>query len=200
MSAPNGGYRWISQFSGNPYDPGGPVETLELQRQDNFELHILGLSLESEAEGAKDNNLVFAVETAALPSTSNEEVNVPWGNRVIKVAGKVAFDSQSVNLKDFIGADIEALIWKWRCQVYNPETDQVGWAAEYKKEALLYEFSPEGTIARIWKYVGMWPQQVNFGSLDQSSGDKKMIECTLSYDYAFRYDESRGKMLAPTAR
>lgn len=79
---------------------------------------------------------------------------------------------------------IAAAIIRWRRQVYNPETGSIGLARDYKKNADLTLIAPDQSQVRIWKFVGMWPQAVKYGTYDMTTSDKVNVEVTLRYDKA----------------
>ena len=81
---------------------------------------------------------------------------------------------------------IERIIYNWQNLVTNPETGQQGWAYNYKCDAEIIEYAPDGSSLSVWVLRGLWPSEVNYGSLDKSSGDLKQIEVTLSYDLAYK--------------
>ena len=82
---------------------------------------------------------------------------------------------------------MESIIDAWRKQVYDPETDQIGWATQYKKDGMVTEFGPDGTFFRNWKIKGVWPSGVNYGSsMSHEGSEVKKLEMTLAYDKAFR--------------
>jgi len=150
----------------------------EVQRQNNFEIFIYGI------DGATD--ITLAVTQGPTVTQSNEEIQLAFGNRNVKVAGKAQYDTGNLTVKDFIGADVSALIQAWQKQVFNPLTDQVGLAANYKKQARLVQYSPDGSTSRSWVLTGVWPQQVNYGTNDYTASDAQQIDITLMYDLAIQ--------------
>jgi sugar lactone lactonase YvrE len=70
--------------------------------------------------------------------------------------------------------------------VYDAATDTIGWAADYKKTGIVYEFSPDGSVVRTWRLEGCWPSSVAFGEFSNDGADKKTITITVTYDKAFR--------------
>lgn len=150
----------------------------EVYRTFNFEI-------EFSLSAITQTKLRLAVDSAFLPSESNEEITLAYGNRNVYVAGKAAFETGSVSVKDFIGDDIEEIIEKWRSVVYNPATDSIGFSSAYKVDGSIYKCAPDGTKEAIWKLEGCWPTSVNYGSLDYNSSDIKKIEMTIRYDRAY---------------
>lgn len=149
----------------------------EVQRTNNFQVQF-------NIDGAE--TLMFAVESFPLPTIANEPLELPHGNTRVKVAGQASFEGGDLVVKDFIVADTEKVIEQWRRKVYDPETDQIGWAADYKVTGYVYEFSPDGSVSRTWKLLGCWPSSVSYGELSNDGSDKKQITITITYDKAIR--------------
>lgn len=151
------------------------VKTYEIQRTNNFELVIEGFG----------DEFTLSVESCPLPNVSNDPIELAYGNSKVKVAGQASFDDIELTVKDAIGADMEAKLWEWRKQVYNPETDLIGWAADYKRNGRIHQYAPDGTYQRSWRVLGIWPTNFNPGDMNYDGSDKKVISMTLSVDKAY---------------
>ncbi|AMM44843.1 tail tube protein [Bacillus phage SP-15] len=156
----------------------------EPQRVNNFEVTIYGLP--GGAGAAKE--LTMAVSTFSKPNITNDPIEVPHGNSKVKFAGTTQFQgSETLEVVDYIGADIEKIVVDWHKQVYNPEDDTIGFAQNYKKKATITEFAPDGTMERSWTLLGLFPTGVNYGeNLNYEGNEVKKIQMTLSYDKAYR--------------
>ena len=151
----------------------------EIQRTNNFRVDI------NLSEFGGEVGLVsLACETSGLPNSSTDPLEAPYGNSTVKVAGKTNFDDISITVKDFIEKDIEAILMQWRYAVYNPETGKVGWARNYKREARITLYAPNGECERVWIATGVWPTTLELGDLDYSSSDLRKVTMTLSVDHA----------------
>lgn len=148
----------------------------EPQRQYQWTLSIVGL------EGS--DVIEMALRTAALPSTSSDEIELPFMNSRVYVAGKRSYENGSIALNDFVDKNTAAIIHKWDLRVFDPETGGQGYAKDYKKSGLLVLYDPPLKDSRIWELRGIWPQAINYGSLDYSASDGVQIELTLRYDKA----------------
>ena len=154
----------------------------EVQRTNNFKITFGDLG------GAADIEL--ACESTGLPSITNDPIELAYGNTKVKVAGQASVDDISVTVKDFIEPDIEKILWKWRLQVFNPETGKVGWAKVYKKSATITQYGPNGEAERKWCLKGVWPTNLDLGELNYDGGDKKSITMNLSVDIAYMVDRN----------
>lgn len=156
------------------------TRTYEVQRTNWFYVTLdLGL------EGFDSNDITLAVESIGIPSVSNDPIELAYGNTKVKVAGQATYDDVSLVVKDFIEADIELALTKWRAMVYNPENDSMGWASKYKKDGTITQYGPDGSCKRKWKLIGVWPTNLDLGELNYDGGDKKTITMNLSVDRAY---------------
>ena len=151
----------------------------EIQRTNNFRIDINLTEF-----GGEIGQIALACETTGLPNSNTDPLEAPYGNSMVKFAGKTNFDDISITVKDYIEKDIEAILMRWRYAVYNPDTGKIGWAQYYKREARITLYSPNGTRERSWVATGVWPTSVELGDLDYSSSDLRKITMTLSVDHA----------------
>ena len=150
----------------------------EVQRTNNFRF-IAPTAIDP------DGLIELACESTGLPTISNDPIELSHGNSKVKVAGQATVDDVSVVVKDFITPDIEKLLWQWRLKVYNPETGKVGWAQNYKHDAKIIQYGPNGEVKRTWQLKGCWPTSLDLGELNYEGGDKKSITMNLSVDNAY---------------
>jgi hypothetical protein len=152
-------------------------EGWEIQRKNNFELTVPGV-------GESERALALGVVSASLPTESNEVITVNYGNTNIKVAGTVSFEGGTLVVRDLIQKDMERIIDKWRALVHDKETKAIHLAPEYKRQARITQYAPDGSYERVWKLRGMWPSSVNYGELSNNDGSLKEITVTFQYDEA----------------
>lgn len=151
----------------------------EVQRANNFEVVFTNL-------GANTQTLSLAVTSTSIPDDSNGVITLSYQNANVKVAGVHSTGDISLTVKDFITADVEAIIRDWRKEVYDPDTGAIGFAEDYKKSANLYEYSPDGQYVRRWLLTGCWPVSASFGSYSYDSNNTREISMTISCDKATR--------------
>lgn len=153
-------------------------EGFEIQRMNNFEIQIDGVT--------RDNRvLIWAVLSGFLPNESNEVIALNYGNTQVTVAGAARpNNSGTLVVRDFVQKDVERDIDAWRATVYNKDTDAIGLAFNYKKEAKVVQYAPDGTMIRTWDLEGVWPSAVDYGTVGQENTGVKTISVTLQYDKA----------------
>ena len=70
----------------------------------------------------------------------------------------------------------------WHDMVYDPLTDEIGYAKDYKKDGILTEYTAKGDFVRQWILQGCWPSQISLGDFNQEGGSVRQITVTLTYD------------------
>lgn len=161
------------------------TKEFQLQRKNHFEIYFTpGTDQDIEI----DPNLRFMVVSFPLPKETTESTDVSYFNQTIKTAGKTSFDSTTLVLRDAIHYDTELNFLKWRKRVYDPATGKMGIAADYKIDAVVLEYTPNGEEYRKWKLVGCWPAGIDYGEMSYEDGGEKQLSVTINYDYAYRDD------------
>ena len=154
------------------------------QMQGHFELRV-----QPKAGSGATNweSLVsLHVDTSALPTYTFEEVEALTINGRSYFAGAATFESMSITSKDLIDGKTARGWLKWSKLIYDVQTGRLGLASDYKRQCFVYQYAPNGWNQRKWIFDGMWPQTINFGTLDLSATTTiNMIEVTLRYDKAY---------------
>jgi len=177
----------------NPIAIGLHNNTLyEPQRSNHFEVYIYLPAILCNGDAAKIEQwrkyITLATTDFSLPSITVAPVQIPYGNTKINLAGSVEYGgADTLTCVDFIGADVEGILYAWQNLVYNPETAQIGWAYNYKTDAKVLEYSGDGECLSSWILRGVWPSGVTYGdSLTKGDSAVKNVSVTLSYDLAYR--------------
>lgn len=162
----------------------------EPQRTNNFEVQIAGLDnlVNANGESIQMSNagqlITLSVASYSAPQINLGNIPISYGNNKVKFAGLPEFPDSTIVLNDYIGIDIEYIISKWQSCVYDPVSQKIGLAKNYKKTAYLHEFDPAGTNVRSWKLLGVWPAQMQLGDFNQEGNAARQITLTLIYDQA----------------
>lgn len=134
----------------------------------------------------KAGEITLAVESAWMPTEMNEPIELHYGNEVQYVAGKARWEFGQLVIRDMVDKDIAQALADWRKTVYNPQTGQIFFAANYKVMGDLILLDPTGAGDRVWKVEGLWPSQVSFGSIDYTQNDIVRLQVTIAFDRAYR--------------
>ena len=153
----------------------------QLQNRNHFEVVF-----DNKNNMGWDSNMTLLVKSFPLPRESTEVNTIDHFNQQIKLAGKTTFEGGELVIHDAISYDTEKMFRQWRKQVYDAKKGIMGYAANYKQNGTITEYSPNGEKYREWTLIGCWPSNVNYGDLDYEAGGVKDITATIVYDWAYR--------------
>lgn len=167
----------------------------EPQRTNNFEVQITGLNNLASVDKGRilasnaGDIITLSVASYDAPQINITPITVSYWNNKIKFAGLPEFPDSSIVLNDYIGLNVERILSAWQKLAYNPKTQKIGQATNYKKIAYLIEYAPDGTQARQWQLTGCWLAALQLGSFSQEGNAVRQITATMTYDYAIPLDE-----------
>lgn len=176
----------------NPVSLGLHNNTLyEPQRTNHFEVYIYLPTILAGGDAAKTEQLrkyiTLSTKSFALPNVAVQPITIPYGNTEIKIAGQASYGgSGNLVCTDFIGADVEGILYAWQELIFSRETAQIGWAYNYKTDAKVLEYSPDGACLATWILRGVWPSEIDFGSFNKDNSSIKEVTVNLQYDIGYR--------------
>ncbi len=124
----------------------------------------------------------FLMKSAARPSITTEEVEIPYINHTRYVAGKTKFDTLSVTLYDPIAPSGAQQVMEWIRTHFESVSGRAGYADFYKRDIQLKMLDPVGTVVELWDIKGAFITAANFGDLDYGTTDPTDIQLTIRYD------------------
>ena len=163
----------------------------QIQRKNHFEITFDSSMVNS--------GLSFLVTSFGLPKESTDTFKANFWNDSVNLPGKTNFETSQLVIRDAINYDTEKKFLGWRLRVYNPKTGKVGYAEDFKSNAIVKEYSPSGDVVRTWQLIGCWPSSVEYGELNYEDSGEKQISVTIMYDKAYRTDISDIEANLPTA-
>lgn len=150
------------------------AKILEPMRNNNFEVTIPSLE--------NGDNVTLSVASYSAPQINVSTIQVSYANSKVKFAGLPEFPDSTIVLNDYISMDTQDTIMAWHDIVYDPLTDEIGYAKDYKKDGILTEYTAKGDFVRQWILQGCWPSQISLGDFNQEGGSVRQITVTLTYD------------------
>ena len=166
------------------------------QLKNNFTLVVLGLENLARVGSNPDDlqegdiitnpqeEIILSLKSCDTPKVTQEPVNISRGNSVIKFAGKPTFDDINMVVYDYMGSNAKDTLLAWQNLSYNTRYDYIGSKGVYKKNCVLYEYTPDGTEVRHWNIRGAWLKSVTPDGFDYEAGDAVTISATMSIDWA----------------
>ena len=154
----------------------------EVQRQNHFEISINLDSLNLGSANVSEH-VRLCCTSASIPTISIDPIGLKHGNETINVAGAPKFASSTIKVYDTIGSNMANMLQQWFWKIFNPDTHLMGLVSSYKTDADLYLYSPDASVIRQWRLLGVFPTSLNFGDMSSDGGGGVMqISMELSVD------------------
>ena len=146
-------------------------------------------------------SLRLNVVKASVPSFTLQTLDYRRGNNVVHAAGTPEFTTGSIVVDDVVGLDTKSLLYSWLYLAYDPKTRRGGRMAEYKKEAVLMEYTQDYELLRTWKLHGCFITGIDEGEFDRENDSKRQLTVNFIFDDAEmevvekedRFDVATGK-------
>jgi hypothetical protein len=130
-----------------------------------------------------DERLLVNAKDATTPTFSVGIETQQGASLEYKFAKSVSYDDVKVSFYDAVG--MIRIFKAWRERVWTAE-DGLKVADRYKRNSRLDVYPPTWDIADgvSWKLTGSWPSVIRHGELTYTSSDVKLVEITVTYDWA----------------
>ena len=173
----------------------------------HFEIYIMGLNNDvfSHGEVFTGNNTFAKTVSAAgqitegdlgeilrlnvssfkIPEITVQSIDIRHGNDRVKLAGQPSVGDCSITVHDVIGADTQRVLWAWFNLVFDVEKKTMGINVDYKKNAILYQFAPDGSTVRSWDCRGLWPTSFPGNDFAYDRSQNIDLQVTLACDTMF---------------
>ena len=172
-------------------------ELYEPARTNNFQLVVTGLDTLLRAgvdeAVATDNDyirnaqetIIMSVVSETAPHFELSNIDVQRGNSTIHFAGVPTFNSTTLVVNDYMGARTKEVMMAWQALAYDVRSDRVRAATNYKKDCILYEYTPDfEQVIRYWEIKGAWVSGLSENDFSNETNDKKTVTATIIYDRA----------------
>lgn len=124
----------------------------------------------------------YIVKTAAQPTYTTEEVEIPFINSRRYVAGLTKFETMSITLHDPIAPSGAQQVMEWIRLHFESVSGRAGYADFYKRDAQLKLLDPLGSVISCWDIKGAFLTSVNFGELTYEDGTLTEIQLSIRSD------------------
>lgn len=141
----------------------------EPKRKNRFVLMIEGID-------------AFLIKTAARPTVTTEEVEMPFINSRRYLAGKTTYGDVNVTLQDAIAPSGAQQVMEWIRLHYESVSGRAGYADFYKRDVQIKMLDPVGTVIELWDGKGVWIKESNFGDLSYEEHGATEIALVLRAD------------------
>jgi len=132
--------------------------------------------------GIADFKVPFMVKTAALPASTLGEYTVPYFGRLVKYAGDRTFEPWSVTVINDEDFGIRNAMEAWSNSINSHVTNSRSLPQNYKSDAVITQFSKDGSILRVYNFEGLFPTQISDIQMGWELTDQ-IQEFTVSFNY-----------------
>jgi hypothetical protein len=145
------------------------------------------------------NTTRLLAKDATMPTFTITKDTVDGSSLTYKYAGMVVWEDIKVTFYDVVlGGDspgsiqlkASTIFKTWRETVWSNSTGLRS-PSDYKKESKISTYTLDWQAETVWTLHGSWPSVVKEGDLTYTNTDIKVVEVTISYDWAV-LDESPG--------
>lgn len=124
--------------------------------------------------------LIYAKD-ASLPSWGFDKEEVQGSSSTYKFAKSIKWDDIKISWYDTSG--LSDKVRAWRRLVWTPEGGLTS-PDSYKRTSILRVYTFAWTLPVTWTMYNSWPMTVKTGDLTYTESNVKLVEVTLSYDWA----------------
>jgi hypothetical protein len=126
----------------------------------------------------------FLMKTAARPTFTTAEQEIPFINSTRFIAGKTKFDTISCTLHDPIAPSGAQQVMEWVRTHFESVSGRAGYADFYKRDCQLKLLDPVGTVVELWDIKGCFLTSAAFGEVDYGGEEPMEVSLTIRFDNA----------------
>jgi len=148
---------------------------------------LFQVQITNPINGVADAQVPFMVKAAQIPASTLGVVEIPYFGRQIKVAGNRTYAEWAptiINDEDFA---IRNAMEQWSNSINSAQgnLNTAGGSAPslYKSNAQVTQFGKDGSILRVYNFVGIYPTEVAAIDLAWDSEAIQEFGVTFQYDY-----------------
>lgn len=126
---------------------------------------------------------IFMVKTAQLPSTALEEVVLNWQGFDWKFPGKHTYTDVVVTFNVDKDAKIRNTFEKWSILCHDPKTNFYSTHDVYMADQRLQMIGYEGEVILEFTLHDAWPKEISQVTMDYASTEIATFDVTFTYSY-----------------
>lgn len=148
-------------------------------------------ALKLNAKNASDILRLNVTKTSVPQFTVGTE-KYQRGNEVINFAMVPEWKDGTLEVDDIVGVNTKDILISWLYLAYNPQTRMGGRMVDYKKRAILQEYTQDYVLVREWEIEGIFVTGVDDSDFDRENDAKRKISVQFKYDRAILTDIAYG--------
>ena len=145
---------------------------------------LFQIQITNPINGVADAQVPFMVKAAQIPASTLGVIEVPYFGRQVKIAGNRTYAEWAPNDEDFA---VRNAMEQWSHAINSAQgnvTTAGGTAPSlYKSNAQVTQYAKDGSILRVYNFVGLYPTEVGAIDLAWDSEAIQEFPVTFQYDY-----------------
>ena len=126
---------------------------------------------------------IYLVRTATIPSTTLEEVPLQWQGFDWKIAGKHTYNDITVGFNVDLNAKVRKVFEEWSNLIHNPATNFYATHDQYMSDQTLQMIGYSGEVILEFLIHDAWPKEVAQITMDYPSTEVAQFDVTFTYSY-----------------
>lgn len=143
----------------------------------NFEIRIYNMDGSTPTEFS--DLLTLSTDEVSEISESEDNIEVHYGNGIIKFPGKVTFDDVDWTLNCYCEPNVIQALRDWKNLVYDPVTEKMGLPSQYMRQVFFIKYDGQGNPRDIIRCPGTWIKALHNGNMNQTGSDLVKVSVTL---------------------
>jgi ketosteroid isomerase-like protein len=132
---------------------------------------------------AADFKVPFLVRAAGIPASNLGSYTVPYFGRQVKYAGDRTFEDWTITVINDEDFAIRNAMEAWSNAVNTHDGNLRALPQEYKSNAIITQFSKDGSALRSYVFEGMFPITISGIAMDWNT-----VDAIEEFDVTFQYD------------
>lgn len=130
-----------------------------------------------------EQETIFLVKTATMPSTALDEVTINWQGFDWKFAGKHTYTDVTITFNVDLKAKVRMLFERWSNLIHDPTNNFYTTHDVHMRDQKLQMLGYEGEVILEFTLHDAWPKEVAQMSMDYSSTEVITFDVTFTYSY-----------------
>lgn len=130
-----------------------------------------------------EEQTIYLVKTAQMPSTALEEVTLNWQGFDWKFAGKHTYTDVTITFNVDLEAKVRMLFERWSNLVHDPLTNFYTVHSDHMRDQRLQMLGYQGQVIMEFTLHDAWPKEVGQIAVDYSSTEVATFDVTFTYSY-----------------
>jgi hypothetical protein len=135
-------------------------------------------------QATAEQSLMLNVTKCPVPHFGVGVEEYRRGNDVVRFATVPTWEGGTIEVDDVVGLDTKSILTSWLYLAYNPHTRMGGRMADYKKSAVLCEYTQDYELIRKWKIEGIFVTKISEGEFDRENDGKRKLSVEFTFDRA----------------